>query len=129
HVLPPDPEPPLWLYADADVLVLASTGESFGMVAAEAAAAGTPVVITDRVGVKDFFRDGEAIVVPDRREAGVEAIRAVLGDPALRAALGAGGKAAAHRMSWDHVADLQEEIYRAAAASRIASTKLSSDGS
>ena len=36
-------EPPLDLYPQADVFVLASAGESFGMVAAEAAAAGTPV--------------------------------------------------------------------------------------
>jgi glycosyltransferase involved in cell wall biosynthesis len=129
HVLPPDPDQPLWLYAEADVLVLASTGESFGMVVAEAAAAGTPVVITDRVGVKDFFRDGEAIVVPDRREAVVEAIEAVIGDRELRTSLGAGGRAAAQRMSWEHVTDLQEGIYRVAAASRIAATKLSSDES
>ncbi len=128
HVLPPDPEPPLWLYPEADVLVLASTGESFGMVAAEAAAAGTPVVITDRVGVKDFFRDGEAMIVPDRRDAVVDAIQAVIDDQALRMALATGGRAAAHRMSWDHVTDLQEAIYRAAAF-RIASTKLSREGS
>ncbi len=128
HVLPPNSEPPFWLYADADLLVLASSGESFGMVAAEAAAAGTPVVITDRVGVKDFFREGEAIVVPDRREAVVEAIGEVMRDQALRATLSAGGRAAAHRMSWEHVTNLQEEIYRAAAASRIAATKLATDG-
>ena len=37
---------------------LPSTGESFGMAAAEAAAAGTPVVVTDRCGIAGFFREG-----------------------------------------------------------------------
>src|SRR5262249_38902334 len=39
HVLPATDEPPLALYRQADVFVLPSAGESFGMVAAEAAAA------------------------------------------------------------------------------------------
>ncbi len=46
---------PLDLYREADVFVLPSAGESFGMVAAEAAAAGTPVVVTDRCGVAEFL--------------------------------------------------------------------------
>lgn len=128
HVLPPDSDSPLWLYPEADVFVLASAGDSFGLVAAEAAAAGTPVVVTDRAGVAGFFGEGEAIVVRDDREAVADAIGRVLGDPALQAQLAEGGRAAARRLSWDHVTDLQEEIYRAA-ASRTASTKASTDGS
>ena len=45
HLLPPfDDRQPRELYGEADVFVLPSRNESFGMVAAEAAAAGTPVV-------------------------------------------------------------------------------------
>jgi glycosyltransferase involved in cell wall biosynthesis len=128
HVLPPTPEPPLSLYAAADVLVLASAGDSFGMVAAEAAAAGVPVVVSDRTGIAGFFRDGEALVVPDRRGAVLDAVHRVLTDEPLRGRLSAGGIAAARRMSWDHVADVQELIYRAA-ASRTAWTNASTDGS
>jgi len=128
HVLPPEADPPLWLYPDADVLVLASSGDSFGMVAAEAAAAGTPVIVSDRAGVAGFFGDGEAVVVPDRRDDVVAAIGRVLDDAALRERLAAGGREAARRTSWEHVADLQEEIYRKA-ASRTASTNASTDGS
>ena len=64
HALGATAEPPLHLYAEADVLCLPSAGESFGMAAAEAAAAGTPVVVTDRCGIAGFFEEGEAIVVP-----------------------------------------------------------------
>lgn len=128
HTLPVTEEPPRHLYPQADVFVLASAGESFGMVAAEAAAAGTPVIVSDRCGIAGFFRDGEAIVVPYERDAVVEAIRSVILNPALREQLSRGGPEAARRTSWDHVTEVQEEIYRAA-ASRTASTNASTDES
>jgi glycosyltransferase involved in cell wall biosynthesis len=128
HRVPMSDDPPRALYPQADVFVLPSEGESFGMVAAEAAAAGTPVIVTDRCGIAGFFEDGEALVVPYDRSAVVGAIRRVLSDDQLRDRLARGGPAAARRMSWDHVTDVQEQIYRAV-ASRTAATKLSTDGS
>jgi glycosyltransferase involved in cell wall biosynthesis len=129
HVLGPTDGPPLDLYRLADVFVLPSAGESFGMVAAEAAAAGTPVVVTNRCGIADFLREGEALVVPDDRGAILGAVRRVLADPALRAQLSAGGVVAARRTSWDAVTDRQEELYRLAVASRTAASRFSTDGS
>ncbi|HSC92984.1 MAG TPA: glycosyltransferase [Gaiellaceae bacterium] len=128
HVLPPTAGPPTELYRAADVFVLASEGESFGMVAAEAAAAGTAVVVSDRSGIAGSFGDGEALVVPAEREAVVGAVGRVLADAELRARLAAGALEAARRGSWDAVADRQEAIYRAAAARTVA-TKLSMLGS
>jgi glycosyltransferase involved in cell wall biosynthesis len=128
HRLPMTADPPRALYPQADVFVLASEGESFGIVAAEAAAAGTPVVISDRCGIAPFFNEGEALVVPYERRAVIGAIKRVLTDEGLRQQLARGGPAAARRMSWDHVTDVQEEIYRSV-ASRTAATKLSTDGS
>jgi hypothetical protein len=52
----------------------------------------------------------------------------VIADPDLRARLARGGVAAARRTSWDHVTDVQEEIYREV-ASRTAATKFSTDDS
>ena len=115
HALPPTDEPPVDLYPQADVFVLASAGESFGMVAAEAAAAGTPVVVSDRCGITSFFEDGEALVVPYEREAVVGAVRRVLADRELRGRLARGAVEAARRNSWDRVTDVQEEIYRSIA--------------
>jgi glycosyltransferase involved in cell wall biosynthesis len=128
HTLPMSEEPPHSLYPQADVFVLASAGESFGMVAAEAAAAGTPVIVSDRCGIAGFFENGEALVVPYERTAIVDAIRRVLTDDELRARLARGGPVAARRTSWGRVAAAQEEIYRTA-ASRTASTKASTDAS
>ena len=116
HTLPMTDDPPRALYPQADVFVLASAGESFGMVAAEAAAAGTPVIVSDRCGIAGFFGDGEALVVPYERDAVVAAIRRVLEDPELRDRLARGGLEAARRTSWYRVTDLQEAIYRAAAS-------------
>jgi glycosyltransferase involved in cell wall biosynthesis len=121
-------KPPLDLYPEADVFVLASAGESFGIVAAEAAAAGTPVIVSDRCGIAGFFEEGEALVVAYDRDSIVEAVRNVLADEELRTRLARGGVAAARRTSWDRVADVQEEIYREV-ASRTAATKSSIDGS
>jgi len=126
HVLPATDEPPLALYRQADVFVLPSAGESFGMVAAEAAAAGTPVIVSDRCGIATSFRDGEALVVPYDREAVVQAVQRVVADDELRARLARGAVEAARRTSWDDVTDRQEAIYRAI-ASRTASTKFSTD--
>jgi glycosyltransferase involved in cell wall biosynthesis len=124
HRLPMTEDPPHELYPQADVFVLASEGESFGMVAAEAAAAGTPVIVSDRCGIAGFFEDGEALVVPYDRGATVDAIRRVLRDDELRRQLARGGPAAARRMSWDSVTEAQERIYRDVAA-RNASTDAS----
>jgi glycosyltransferase involved in cell wall biosynthesis len=103
-------ERPLELYAEADVFVLPSAGESFGMVAAEAAAAGTPVVVTDRCGVAEPLADA-ALVVPYEGEAIAAAIQRLLADPELRARVGAAGRKAAARLSWDVIVARQEEIY------------------
>ena len=114
HVLPATPGPPFDLYRRADVFVLASGGENFGLVAAEAAAVGTPVVVSDRTGVASAFGEGEALVVPYDREATIAAIARVLDDEALRRSLGAGALRAARRKTWDAVADAQVAIYEEA---------------
>lgn len=128
HLLGPTDGPPLELYAEADVLALPSAGESFGLAAAESAASGTPVVVSDRCGITDCFRDGEALVVPYDGPALTQALRAVLDDPALAGRLSTGGLEAARRMSWEHVCDVQERVYVELAASSTASTKLSTLG-
>ena len=102
---------PLGLYGDADVFVLPSAGESFGMVAAEAAACGTPVVVTDRCGVAEPLAEA-ALVVPYDGDAIREAVERLLADPELRERVGSACRAVAAGLSWDVMVARQEEIYR-----------------
>jgi glycosyltransferase involved in cell wall biosynthesis len=114
HLLPPTPGPPFDLYRRADVFVLASGGENFGLVAAEAASVGTPVVVSDRTGVAASFEDGEALVIPYDVEATVAAVERVLADDALCGRLGEGALRAARRSTWDAAVDAQLAIYEEA---------------
>jgi glycosyltransferase involved in cell wall biosynthesis len=80
-------------YAAADVLVLPSRAETYGMVLAEALARGLPVVCTDVGGVAEVLGpagdpDRPGLLVPVGDAAALaEALRAWLSDPALRARL------------------------------------------
>jgi glycosyltransferase involved in cell wall biosynthesis len=116
HLLPPTPGPPFDLYRRADVFVLASGGENFGLVAAEAAAVGTAVVVSDRCGIAAAFEPGEALVVPYDVDATVGAIRQVLQDAALRGQLEQGALRAAARSTWDAVVEQQLALYAQALA-------------
>jgi glycosyltransferase involved in cell wall biosynthesis len=109
HALGPVDDP-LPLYGDADVFVLASSGESFGMAAAEAAAAGTPVVVSDRCGIAEVLGDG-AVVVPCEAVAVRDAVERVISDRLLRERLSAGALEAARSHSWPVMVARQEEIY------------------
>lgn len=106
--------PLLGLYGDADVFALASEYESFGVAAAEAAAAGAASVVTDRCGIAELLSDDAALVVPFELEAVSAAVTRLLGDPALRAQIGSRARAVAASWSWAHVAELQEGLYREA---------------
>ena len=96
--------------------MLPSRNESFGMVAAEAAAAGTPVVLTDRCGVAELLGDGGALVVPCDADRIRDAVARVLAEPDLARRLAEGGLGVAARTTWDDVAARQEELYRLALA-------------
>jgi glycosyltransferase involved in cell wall biosynthesis len=110
HLLGPVDDP-LALYGDADVLALPSAHENFGMVAAEAAAAGTPSVVSDRCGVAELLRDRGSLVVPYAEAPLRDALDRIIADGSLRAALGRGGRDVAREHSWTRIATLQAELY------------------
>ena len=116
HVVGPWPgSAALELYGDADVFVLASAYESFGMAAAEAAAAGTVPVVTDRLRGRRSPPRPRRDRRPVRRGApSARRSRDLLADPGERARLGARARAVAAEWSWSRVAELQEDIYRLA---------------
>lgn len=85
-------------YVAADVFVLPSGGETWGLVINEALAFGLPVVVSDRVGcAADLVQDGQSgYVVPhDDIAALAAALDRLLGDEALRLDFGRRGRALA----------------------------------
>jgi glycosyltransferase involved in cell wall biosynthesis len=100
----------------ADVFLLASRLEAFGIAALEARAAGLPVVTMAQSGARDFLRDGEdAILAEDDGEL-AGAIRRLVEDPALRGRLVAAAAVPPAGVDWRDVAPLYEAEYQAAQA-------------
>jgi glycosyltransferase involved in cell wall biosynthesis len=74
--------------ADADVFVVPSRSESFGLAAVEALSAGVPTVITDGVGIaSEVASSGAGVVVPPTASAIAGAIERILGDAELASRL------------------------------------------
>ncbi len=95
-----------YYYSAADVVVVPSHYESFGMVALEAMACGTPVVASQVGGLAFLVQDGvTGFVVPNGEPEllGQHLIEIIL-DPDLRARLGAQGAEIARGYSWEIIA-------------------------
>ena len=104
----PQPQSVLPLYyAAAEVTVLPSYYESFGMVALEAMACGSPVIASRVGGLVTTVRDGvTGFLVPDGDvEALAERIETLVGDPELRWRLGREGVRWAAQHRWPCVAE------------------------
>ena len=100
---------------DADVFVLPSYGENFGISVVEAMACGLPVVISDKVGIWREIAEAEAgIVTTCQSEKIADAIERLLDDPGLRMALGRHGKTlVGAQFSVDRMAERMETAYQA----------------
>lgn len=101
-------------YAAADVVVMPSRYESFGLAALEAMACGTPVVASDVGGLSFVVRDGETgFLVPEgNAELFAERISLLLNDPKLRNELGAHGIEVAQEYAWSNIAERIVELYQ-----------------
>jgi len=102
-------------YDRADVLVLASYHEGYGMVLSEALARGLPVVATNAGAIADTVpADAGLLVPPGDPQALTAALRQVMTVPAVRARLQAGARAARRSLpSWsDAVRAFAAELAR-----------------
>jgi glycosyltransferase involved in cell wall biosynthesis len=110
-------------YRDADVFVLPSQNENFGNTAAEAAACGTPVVLTENCGIAPLLAGTAGIVVRHETLEVATAVKQVLFDGGLRERLAQGGKTAASRLSWDEPVYEMERLYSSLAVTARSARK------
>jgi D-inositol-3-phosphate glycosyltransferase len=103
-----------YYYSAAEVLVMPSHYESFGMVALEAMACGTPVIASQVGGLAYLIQDGETgFHVPDQdEEALCEKLIMVLGDQDLRKRMGQHAAEYAKDYAWEVVAEQIVKVYR-----------------
>ncbi len=94
------------LYAGADVFVLPSRFEGYGMAFSDAIAHGLPVIGTTAGAIPDTVpAEAGLLVPPDDAAALVRALRQLIEDPDARRRLAAGARAAAARLpSWPQAA-------------------------
>jgi glycosyltransferase involved in cell wall biosynthesis len=98
-------------YRDADVFVLPSQNENFGNTAAEAVAAGTPVIVTEQCGIAPLLANEAGLVVPHEADALSEALSRVLGDSKLHGHLAAGCARVTLRLGWEEPVREMESLY------------------
>lgn len=84
------------VYPATDVYLLPSLAEGYGMSVIEAMSFAKPVIASNINALPELVADGETglLVPPDAPEALFEAMRTLMEDPALRARMGAAGRAA-----------------------------------
>jgi len=102
-------------YVDADVFVLPSYTESFGLTVVEAMACGTPVIISNQVNIcQEVQEAGAGIVVRlDSREV-ADAICRLLADQWAAKAMGTCGRVAAKKSyTWPRVVKQLTQVYKA----------------
>ena len=103
-------------YRDADIFVLPSQNENFGNTAAEAVAAGTPVIVTDQCGIAPLLEDVAGMVVKHDEKDLRGALARLLEDNGLRTKLKQGCEIAYHRLDWEEPLAEMEAAYRRLAA-------------
>jgi len=108
----PHDQLPLY-YNAADVCVVPSYYETFGLVALEAMACGVPVVASRVGGLLETVRDGQTgYLVPWRcPEPFAERLELLLSNEPLRRSLGRLARAAVERFRWSEVAAQVEDVY------------------
>jgi D-inositol-3-phosphate glycosyltransferase len=112
--VPPQPHHILsTYYRAADVVVVPSRSESFGLVALEAAACGIPVVASAVGGLQSLVDHGETGFLIERRDPALfaKAIAEILDDPLLAASLSVASAERAQRYTWGFAAARLRRLY------------------
>jgi len=102
-----------YYYSAAEVVIMPSHYESFGMVALEAMACGTPVIASRVGGLAHLIKDGETgYFVPSQDpEALAEKLQLILNHKDLRERMGARASAYAKDFRWEWITKQMIEVY------------------
>lgn len=103
-----------YYYSAADAVVVPSHYESFGLVALEAMACGTPVVASQVGGLAFLIQDGvTGYTVPaDDPQALADRLTTLINDPELRQRMGERAARMARDYRWQRIADQVLNVYR-----------------
>ena len=103
-----------YFYSAAEVLVMPSHYESFGMVALEAMACGTPVIASEVGGLAYLVRDGETgFTIPaEEPDTLCEKLTWLLNDPELHARMSNRAAEYAQDYAWEKIATQIVDLYR-----------------
>jgi D-inositol-3-phosphate glycosyltransferase len=106
-------------YAAATLVCVPSYNESFGLVAVEAQATGTPVVAADVGGLSTVVRHGVSGLLVESHDPDdyARAMERIVLEPRLRDELSAGALTQAASFAWELTADRTLQVYEAAARS------------
>jgi glycosyltransferase involved in cell wall biosynthesis len=99
------------LFALADVFVMPSVSEPFGIVPLEAMDRGVPVIVSRQSGVGELLRNALKVDFWDVEDLAGK-ILAALRYPPLAGELRRRGRAEVARLTWDGVAERFEDLYR-----------------
>lgn len=116
HIAGALPQPQLArLLAAATFTLVPSHSETFGLVALESAACGTPVIASRSTGLLDSVADGRSGILLDGRDPGrwAQVLAALLADPERVTRLRASARRHAECHTWQESADRLAEVYSA----------------
>ena len=101
-------------YRAADIFIMLSKFDTFGMVVLEAMAAGLPVIVSPNVGAKDLVEEGiNGFVLSALQDADAAADRIVqLSDTTRREAMGVAAAQTASMHDWGRLAEKMEHLYK-----------------
>lgn len=114
HFIPPVPHEQLAsFYQAADIVVMPSRSETFGLVAVEAQSCGTPVVAANVGGLPYIIEDHKSGLLVTGHDPNdyAAAIDAILNDSQLAELLGKGALENSQRFSWDATVSRLLELY------------------
>jgi glycosyltransferase involved in cell wall biosynthesis len=101
-------------YLDADVFVMPSLADSYGLVVSEAMSTGLPVIVSENTGMADLITDGrEGYVVPIRDSGAIaEKLTFLYENREQLASMGAAAIATARSVDWSNYQRVCADFYK-----------------